>query len=422
MGNWIYRESGGDGLETQSEFQQRYQLGVGPAVTYQLTPAITASGGVGYRNTQRDTGDGMESVEQVSPFGQISLVNDIFVANASANSFTTMSGTDNSSAYWNASLSSVWNIPFWPSVQFNYGEDFSGIDKKALFDDSNGKNQNTTVSVDWDLLLANLYYEYNINEFIDGNGDSLSKATTHYGRFETDGRFWQDRIGVNLTQQYRETTTEFGAARSGRGRRMACSVSLWKDCFLFAYNHGLGPGSRGPRMLILTNKLELSDGILNFIDTDSVPPVEASDTGHFGFTPFDTQPINRLYLYLDSSNQVDPDEVAGLTWQIYTKRPNRYVLVAGNCRMSRSDITILGAFRADPFATIDGPEFLLVVTNPDGGVELVFTELEAFRLATTDDATGNPTFKSTFYQTNIGASFRPFRVFVDKFHVQLRAL
>ena len=151
-------------------------LGVGPAVTYQLTPAITASGGVGYRNTQRDTGNGMESVEQVSPFGQISLINDIFVASASANSFTTMSGTDNSSAYWNASLNSAWDIPFWPTVQFNYGENFSGVDKKALFDDSNGKNQNTTVSVDWDLLLANLYYEYNINEVVDGDGDRLSQS------------------------------------------------------------------------------------------------------------------------------------------------------------------------------------------------------------------------------------------------------
>ena len=132
LGNWIYRESGGDGLETQSEFQQRYQLGVGPAVTYQLTPAITASGGVGYRQTQRDTGDGIETVEQVSPFGSISLVNDIFVASASANTFTTMSGSDNSSAYWNATLNSAWDIPFWPTVQFNYGEDFSGVDNKVV--------------------------------------------------------------------------------------------------------------------------------------------------------------------------------------------------------------------------------------------------------------------------------------------------
>ena len=58
---------------------------------------------------------------------------------------------------------------------------------------------------------------------------------------------------------------------------------------------------------------------MSFIDTDSVPPVRPLDTGHFGFIPFDTQPINRLYLYLDSS--VDPDAVTGLTWKIYTKRP-----------------------------------------------------------------------------------------------------
>ena len=217
LGNWIYRQHGGDGLDTQSEFQQRYQLGVGPAVTYQLTPAITASGGVGYRNTQRDTGDGMESVEQVSPFGQLTLVNDVFLASVSANSYTTMAGSDNSSAFWNADLGSTWDIPLWPILQFSYGGNFSGVDRKALFDDSNGKNRNTTLSVDWDLLLANLYYDYNINEVIDGDGERLSKATSHYGRLTTDARFWQDRINVGLTQQYRETTTEIDARGSEQG-------------------------------------------------------------------------------------------------------------------------------------------------------------------------------------------------------------
>ena len=140
--------------------------------------------------------------------------------------------------------------------------------------------------------------------------------------------------------------------------------------------------------------------------TDSVRPVRPRDTGYFGFNPFDSQPINRLYLYLDSS--VDPAGVAGLTWQIYTKLPTDTFWSLEVADVPFSYNNSLARFEL-LFPTIDGPEFLLVVTNPAGGVELVFTELEAFRLATTGDSTGPPTFKSTFYKTNVGAYFRPFR-------------
>ncbi len=275
-----------------------------------------------------------------------------------------------------------------------------------MFDDSNGKNQNTTASIDWDLLLANLYYEYNINEFIDGSGDSLSKATTHYGRFETNGRFWSDRIGYNLTQQYRETTTEFGSG----------GLEEDADGFFRIPVEGLVSYLRTTTALApdpviedvnLTNKPELSDRILDDIDTNSVPPVEPLQTGHFGFTPFDPQPINRLFLYLDrfSANQFDPDELPGLTWQIYTKDPIDTFWLPEIPDVPFTYNTDLGRFELS-FATINGPEFLIVVTNPSSGTELVFTELEAFRLAATEDGTTISEVKSTSYQTNIGARYR----------------
>jgi len=411
LGNWIYRQDGGDGLDTQSEFQQRYQLGVGPAVAYKLTPAITASGGVGYRQTRRDRGDGFETVEQVSPFGQLTLVNDIFLAALSANSFTTMAGSDNSSAFWNASIASLWDIPLWPALEISYGENYSGVDGKTLFDDSNGKNQNTTVVVDWDLLLADLYYEYSFNEQIDGDGESLSEATSHYARFKTDGRFWQDRINVFLNQQYRETTSEFGGSGAELDPDGLFRIPVEGDA---AYLRTLTALAPDPEFepVNLTNKPELTDGILNFIDTDSVPPVRPFDTGNFGFTPFDSQQINRLFLYLRSS--VNPDGVTGLTWQIYTKMPTDLFWSLEIADVPFSYNNSLARFELI-FPTIDGPEFLLVVTNPSDGVELVFTELEAFRATEIDDSFGSPTFKNTFYKTNISGGFRPFRLLSTSF-------
>ncbi len=147
-----------------------------------------------------------------------------------------------------------------------------------------------------------------------------------------------------------------------------------------------------------------------------MPPVAPLDTGHFGFTPDDAQPINRLFLYLDtfSANQFDPDALPGLSWQIFSKNP---VDLFWSLEIPDVPFTYnvsLGRFELS-FATINGPEFLVVVTNPASGTELVFTELEAFRLAATEDGTPVSEFKSTSYQTNLGVRYRITKTLMSSF-------
>ena len=220
-----------------------------------------------------------------------------------------------------------------------------------------------------------------------------------------------------MTQQYRETSTEFGESGVGEGPDGLFNIPVEGDVAYYHYpresiDFPPDPADPVDNPLNLAPKLELTDGILNFIDTNSVRPVRPRDTGYFGFEPFDLQPINRLYLYLESS--VDPAVVAGLTWQVYTKLPTDTSWTLESVDVPFIYNNSLARFELI-FATIDGPEFLLVVNNPANGVELVFTELEAFRLASTGDSTGPPTFKSTFYQTNIGAYFRPFQFLSTSF-------
>ena len=90
-------------------------------------------------------------------------------------------------------------------------------------------------------------------------------------------------------------------------------------------------------------------------------------------------------------------------------------------RMSRLHITSdLGRFELF-FATINGPEFLIVVTNPSSGMELVFTELEAFRLAATEDGTTISDGQKHELSNEYRRQIQDHGDFDDKFHVQLRS-
>jgi hypothetical protein len=390
LGNWSYLQSGGDNRETQSTFQQRYQLGVGPAVTIQLTPAITVSGGVGYRNTQRDSGNGREeTVEQVSPFGSLSLMNDIFIVDLSANSFTTMAGSDNSSSYWSTSVKSAWDAPLWPNLSFNYAEDYAGVNQATLFDDSNGKTQNTTINVDWDLLLANLYYEYNLNELVSGDGDSQSETTSHFGRLQSEGNFWNRRIGLSLAQQYREVSTDVsvGEADEDAGENFFRDQVGGQTLSLVT-----GGAANIDEAQLSINNL-LNDGIFN-VTAEVVP---ATNIGYFGFRTGASEQIDTLYLSLDPSmSPLNSGQAAALQWDLYVKKA---------IPVGLSQWDLVGSIPADfnfdeqrfEFVVDINESEIMVVTTNQAGTQLFFSELEAFRFITQSGAS-----KTTSYKTTVG--------------------
>jgi len=395
MANWSYRQTGGDSQETLSTFQQRYQLGVGPAVTLQPTSAITASGGVGYRQTQRDNGnDGMQTTEQVSPFGQISLLNDIFLARLSANTFTTMAGSDNSSAFWGATVDSAWYSPLWPNLRFSYSEDFAGVNTASFFDDSNGKSTNTLVSVDWDLLLASLYYEYSVNELISGDGESQSENTTHYVRFNTDGQFWNSRFGYNLSQQYREVTTDSNVSDAeGVSEDSFFNTSVGGQTLSLGSND---PAPANDDEADPDNNIQLSNGVFD----DSAEVVDPNDKGYFAFETGSSEQIDALYLSLDSSSPpLSSAQAATLQWRLFVKRP---VPIGLSLWELSGGIPVVFNFDEQRFelaVNIEDPEIMVVVTN-QAGVQLFFSELEAFRVIAESGQS-----KTTSYKTTAGVRF-----------------
>ena len=208
---WSYKQSGGEERETLTEFQQRYSLGLGQAIRFRPTHAISASAAVGYTRTQSDTGrgQGFVATDNLNPSAQVSLVNDILLAQVSGRTDIRSSKGGDSSAYsWEAALVSMWNIPLWPKLRFSYSEFSEPVEGISLFPTSAQKEINTGASVGWDLILAQFSYQYNNNKNEDPAGNNLAESDSHFARLETDGVFWDNRLRFNLAQQFGYSTDD----------------------------------------------------------------------------------------------------------------------------------------------------------------------------------------------------------------------
>ena len=208
---WLYRNSGGEGLDTRQEIQQRYTLGVGPQLNYRPTHALSIAAGVGYTRTQRDSGRGMITESQVTPSARMTLNNDLFLAQLAANisRYSRDNEPSSTSRSWDASLASNWVIPLFPSLRFNYSERSDGQDDGELLRFSDNVTSDRSVSVDWNLLVAQLDYRFSNSSFIDHESGSSSETETHFARLGTDGRLFKDRFSYNLSQQVQYTTFDF---------------------------------------------------------------------------------------------------------------------------------------------------------------------------------------------------------------------
>jgi len=192
---WLYRQSGAEDVDARREFQQRYTLGVGPSLTVQPTHAITATASVGYSRTERDEGAGLRAAEVITPAAQLSLNNDIFLAQLSgANTYRNNSkGADRTSQSWEGSLVSRWDIPLWPKLRLSHSE--------TSDDKSTANNEFTSAALNWDLQLAKLDYQYSNNLTDDSDNNSLGERETHFARLATNGDFWRKRGRFNFVQQ-----------------------------------------------------------------------------------------------------------------------------------------------------------------------------------------------------------------------------
>lgn len=377
--NWYYRQRGGENLATNSEFTQNYNLGVGPAFTYQLTPAISLSAGLNYSRTQRDQGSGWITADRYNPYASIRLINDIFLAQAST-SFTRYdreSGVDDF-ASWSTSLASNWKIPLFPDLRLSYSENYDP--------DTDIINRNTGFIFNWDLILAQLYYQYNINKSEEEFSNNESQRDTHFVRLETGGSFWDRRLSFDFAQQYRDSIqaiTIEGIAGSGF--------------------ESLVEGLALTKVYLVTDPPNIKDPMTDdYVDPDQSLPQEVNidEDLHLKFITTSNFPEEIDILRLTLDDQLSVPQAEQLNWDLYTRRTEteNWELVAENLVGSASirddAIDILMPF------TITSKEFLVVTTN-NSGQSLTFVTLVALRLITQSSER-----TTTDYLTNLNMGYR----------------
>ena len=363
---WEYREVGGDNIDTRSDFQQRYSLGLGPGATYQLTPAISLGAGFGYNRTERDAGDdeGMQTVEEFTPSAQLTLTNDLFTAALAGTitEFRPEDGEDYSTESWDATLNSNWQRYLWPSLRFNYGE----TTERSSGGDLESEDRRYSAGLDWEVDQYKLFYDYSHSEVdvtstgSQRGGDSSSESDTHLVRFETIQSFWQKRINLNFSQQYQHTQSD-GISQS----RMNVSSDVVTN-----------PAAVDPE----TVSLRLNDALTNNNLNDQAVPVGAGERVHLGVEfGFSQQPTS-FTIFLNPLAALTPADAALLVWRLYRRLPVEEEPGAELWEL----VGVISSTYASQQFVLDIPTLapndtgLMVVATNDSAADFVISEVEAF--------------------------------------------
>ena len=377
--NWDYLESGGEGRETYRQFQQRYNLGVGQSLSYQPTRAITASAGIGYSRSQRDSGNGMVNVDQLTPISQLTVANDIFVTSLSGTlsktRYNSTAGVDSesSSKSWDASLASAWVVPFFPSLTFNIGEmtDTNERNISAVDQSVSTTTYNKGMNMDWDLVLARMFYTYSDQTAVDPY-ENQTDSQSHFARFETGGKFLDRRLSFNFAQQFQRSTQDFilkgkdegGAYRFPiKGQTLAAVTDPLSAADPFA--------APEPIAVPLFDYLSLRDS--NF--DDPVLSVEPDLRVALAFKFDFAEQID--IVRLTASTLLTSAQAAAMQWRLYLKDPTDTGWVLAPDSVPTTYDPILKSFTMTLGRS--EREIMLVAVNNTGD-KLEFTEAETFSL------------------------------------------
>jgi len=266
-----------------------------------LTPVMSIDESVRYTTTFRE---GRET-EAITPTLDYQINNDIFYFDLSGawNKLRNSERSDLTSNNWQGRWISNWQKELWPLVQLNYGasstkddESPSRIDTESTFSGFN---------IDWDLLLAKVYYNIDLNETDNFVASSNDKSTNQLARLTTEKTFWQDRLNVNFLGQYANNTQDFETKIEPGGTALVPIHSI----------ESRGGQAQLPRQPDDDPKW---DDLTSFPNT--VIHHERYNVAIFQLSP---QPVNVLYVYpkTDLGNDLWETEGGNLNlfrWTVYT--------------------------------------------------------------------------------------------------------
>lgn len=413
----IYSLAGGDNRDTASDFQQRFTLSFGPALNLPFRPshALSASFGLSYsrveRRVERSDRSQTTTREDVVPSFRVSLVNDIFAADFSG--YQTFKRTQNDydsrdfagNSGWQASLLSAWDEPLWPKLSFEYGLENFDTGETLFANKTDRQSRNLSLSVDWDLKLASLYYTYRQSEFEVDSSNSLNSNDSHYVRFATGTSLFSNRLRVGTTQQWKMNSRESSSEASALDTLHGLTRFATTDPDVLLEPLPGGGWTDGDVNLNDYPELRDYDYFTPITDVEASPGerIHLSFENNDPFSPGQRIDLIRVTL---APSTVEATVLSLLEWDLYIKErdPFDYNLWEW-VRTTEKPVAIYNAERKQLEIPINRyvEEVMLVAVNQSAVDTVSFTEVQAFISYTTPF--GNSS-SDTFYKSSYSLSYR----------------
>lgn len=198
-GTGTYQHTEDEGSESQVSQSTTMEL------DQTLTPVMSIDETVRYTSTFKK---GSET-EAITPSLDYQIINDFFYFDLSGtwNKLRNSERSDMTSSNWQGRWISNWQKELWPVVQLNYGASSATDDESPSRLDT--ESTSSGFNIDWDLLLAKIYYNIDLNESDNFVANSNDKSTNQLARLTTDKTFLQDRLNVSFLGQYSKNTQDY---------------------------------------------------------------------------------------------------------------------------------------------------------------------------------------------------------------------
>jgi len=388
LGEWRYRGTGGENTDYVGAFQQSYRAvgAAGPELTYTPTRAISSSASLSYKRSESGQGAGFATYETLTPAAQVGVLNDVFDLRLSGYTLSQNrrgSGLVKKNQRWDATLASMWQVPRWPQLRFNYGHYTDPVNS------SEGKVSGMVM--DWDLALAKLFYQYNSSKIENSINNSEAENNSHFVRFETDGKFFKDRIRLGFAQQFRETTQN----NANYNPPLAVHLYVKVDTL----------DALRPTDLTFDSDLYYEGLSTNLLLQDSdfetkALAVNTSQSIHINGRFDVKQDVAIVHIIPSLDQPLTSVQVASLSWDIYTRDS------------SLDDWAFVGTRTGGNFDSTDksfdvsidreAKEFLLITPNTLGPADWELSEVQFFKPGTE----GSSSSTSTSYLTDLDLRYK----------------
>jgi len=328
--------------------------------------------------------------QDVTPSLSYQINNDLF--------FFNLSGTDNEEFSDNSqgdrsnrSLAAAWNsawsreTAWWlPAVNLNATRNWQDDSLDPSRHESNATGHGG--SLDWDLALARVFYNYNrygANDAVSGNESTAENQLT---RIETDASFLDGRGTVTLSQQFATVNNDYRARVVGGFALLPLIVTA---------SHG----EAVPTPVALTVNAALTDGNRDATAVTVNNPVHPMN---IGVRSNNFQPVERIYLYTDIA--LSTAVAAQFSWDLYASINNL------DWTLIQSSIT--GFYnplekRFEFAIPSSGKEYVKLVAVNDPAITAVnFTEVEAFQAVAANGTMLTTHDTQDTYQTDASMNFK----------------